>query len=143
MIVLDANLLLYAYDITSPQHKNARQWLEETLKKVDSVAIPWLTIQAFLRISTDSRIMAMPFTPEKAVSIVETWLALPQVRLLAQGESHWQFFRSMILEGQSRGALLTDAALAALTMEHGGTIYSTDRDFARFPGLRWINPLEN
>jgi hypothetical protein len=72
---------------------------------------------------------------------VDQWLGQPNVRLLAPGESHWPFFRQIILDGHAPGPLVTDAALAALTIEYGGTLYTTDRDFARFPGLRWENPL--
>jgi predicted nucleic acid-binding protein len=78
---------------------------------------------------------------EEAVQVIDQWLQLPQVQLLVTGERHWNLFRRMLLEGQVRGPLTTDAELAALTIEYGGVLYTTDRDFARFPGLRWVNPL--
>lgn len=78
----------------------------------------------------------------EAVQIVQEWMELQRVRLLAPGERHWSLFRKMLIEGQVRGNDTTDAELAALTIEHGGVLYTTDRDFARFPGLRWANPLQ-
>ena len=78
---------------------------------------------------------------DEAAGIVGQWANLPVVHLLAPGDRHWSFFRQMLLEGKVSGPLTTDAELAALTIEHGGVLYSTDRDFARFPGLKWINPL--
>lgn len=79
---------------------------------------------------------------EDAIEIVDQWLVLPQIHLLAPGARHWPEFRRMLTDGKVRGTLTTDAQLAALTVEYGGILYSTDRDFARFPGLRWVNPLE-
>ncbi len=73
--------------------------------------------------------------------MIQEWMELPNVRLLSPGERHWIVFQKMILEGQVRGKMITDAQLAALTMEYGGVLYTADRDFARFPGLRWVNPL--
>jgi predicted nucleic acid-binding protein len=73
--------------------------------------------------------------------VVDGWLDQPTVRLLAPGERHWRLFRQMIAEGQARGPLISDAQIVALAIEHGGVLHTTDRDFARFPGLRWINPI--
>jgi predicted nucleic acid-binding protein len=78
---------------------------------------------------------------ENALALVEQWMILPNVRLLTPGERHWGLLRRMLLEGQARGPMATDAQLAALTIEYGGVLYTTDRDFARFPGLRWVDPL--
>jgi uncharacterized protein len=141
MIVLDVNLLIYAYDTTCPDHLRARVWLEEILFSDEPVGLPWQTISAFLRIQTDPRIPGDRFTMEEAVAVVDQWLDLPQMHLLAPGAAHWFEFRRMLIEGQVRGPLATDAELAALTIEYGGVLYSNDRDFARFPGLRWVNPL--
>ena len=77
----------------------------------------------------------------QAIGIVQQWMDSKQVRLLAPGERHWNLLKTLMIEGQVRGPLVTDAELAALTIEHGGVLYTTDRDFARFPGLRWVNPL--
>ncbi len=141
MIVLDANILLYAYDSVSPQHATARAWIERVFSGADPVGLPWQTVSAFLRIMTNPRLPGERFTLEEAVQVVESWLEQPNVRLLAPGDDHWVLFRQMIVEGQASGGLVTDAQLAALTMEYGGELHTTDRDFARFPGLRWINPI--
>ena len=142
MIVLDANLLLYAYDSAFAEHKKARAWVEMIFSGEEPVGLPWQTISAFVRIHTDTRLPGNRLTMEEAVQTVDQWLTLPQVHLLAPGARHWPEFRRMLMEGKVRGALTTDAQLAALTLEHGGILCSTDRDFARFPGLRWMNPLE-
>ena len=141
MIVLDANILLYAYDSASAFHTRARSWLERAFSGADPVGLPWQTISAFLRIMTNPRLPGERFSLKEAVQIVDQWLAQPNVRLLAPGDDHWLLFRRMIVEGQAVGGLITDAQLAALTMECGGEFNTADRDFARFPGLRWTNPL--
>ena len=141
MIVLDANLLLYAYDSASPHHAKARAWIEKALSGTTAVGVPWQTISAFLRIMTNPKLPGERFTLEEAVQLVDRWLEQPTVRLLGPGDDHWPLFRQMIVEGQAPGALISDAQLAALTMEYGGVLHTTDRDFARFPGLRWRNPI--
>jgi toxin-antitoxin system PIN domain toxin len=141
VIVPDANLLLYAYDADSPQHRKARAWVEEVLSGEVPVRLPWQTVGAFLRIVTNPALRGERFAPWEAVAIVDAWLAQPNVRMLAHGEGHWPLLRQTIVEGQIRGPLMTDAQLAALTLECGGTLYTADRDFSRFPGLRWKNPL--
>jgi len=141
VIVLDVNLLLYAYDSQATLHAPARQWLERTLSGTELVGLPWQTVAAFLRIVTNARLPGERFTAEEAAQLVDGWLKQPNVRVLAPGENHWSVLRQVMIEGQARGPLLTDAQLAALTIEHGGVLHTTDRDFARFPGLRWTNPL--
>ncbi len=141
MIVPDANLLIYAYDSEAVQHRAARIWLGNVVSSTELVGLPWQTVSAFIRITTNSRLTGDRFPTNKAIGIVQQWMELKQVRLLLPGESHWSIFRRMLVEGQVRGPLTTDAELAALTIEHGGVLYTTDRDFARFPGLRWVNPL--
>lgn len=141
MIVLDANLLLYAYDSASSHHAKARAWLEEVFSAAEPVGLAWQTISAFLRIMTNPRLPGERFTVAEAVQVVDRWLEQPNVRLLTPGDDHWALFRRMMVEGQTPGPLVSDASLAALTTEFGGVLHTTDRDFARFPGLRWINPL--
>jgi uncharacterized protein len=141
MIVLDANILLYAYDTTSAHHAVARAWIEQVLSSGAAVGIPWQTAAAFLRVATNPRLPGERFTIEQAVGVVEQWLELPNVKPLSPGENHWPLLRQMIVDGQTRGPLITDAQLAALTIECGGVLHTTDRDFTRFPGLRWTNPF--
>jgi toxin-antitoxin system PIN domain toxin len=141
VIVLDVNLLLYAYDDTSAHHSVARAWLKKAFSDPDLIGLPWQTVWAFLRLSTNSRIFTNSISMEKAIGIVQQWMELKQVRLLVPGERHWSIFQWMLIEGQVRGPLATDAQLAALTIEYSGVLHTTDRGFARFPGLRWINPL--
>jgi hypothetical protein len=141
MIVLDANLLLYAYDKESPHYAKSRPWIERTFSGSEAVGLPWQTIAAFVRVATNVRLLRGRIPATRVMELVEEWLAQPNVRVLTPGDNHWPLFRRMILEGQAFGPLASDAQLAALTMENGGILYTADRDFARFPGLRWINPL--
>jgi len=141
VIILDANILLYAYDAASSHHSKARSWVEETFSGVAPVGLPWQTVTAFLRIMSNPRLPGARLAHQEAVQIVDSWLEQPNLRLLSPGEDHWHLFRQMIVEGQAPGPLVSDAHLAALTIEYGGELHTTDRDFARFPGLRWTNPL--
>jgi toxin-antitoxin system PIN domain toxin len=141
MIVLDANLLLYAYASTSLHHDQAREWVAAIFSGEELVGLPWQTIHAFLRIATDTRISQDRFSMPAVLAIVQQWIDLPHVRLLSPGEQHWTLLRTLLIHGQAKGPLTTDAQLAAITMEYGGVLHTTDRDFARFPGLRWQNPL--
>ena len=142
MIVLDVNLLLYAYDGRSTLHEQARLWWQSATSGPELIGLPWQTIHGFLRISTDARISGNQVPMERALTLVEQWINLPKVRVLTPGERHWSLLRTMLLEGQVRGPMATDAQLAALTIEYGGVLNTSDRDFARFPGLRWVNPLQ-
>ena len=141
MIVLDANILLYAYDSASSHHSKARALVERVFSAAAPIGLPWQTVTAFLRIMTNPRLPGERFSTQEAVQVVDRWLEQPNIRLLAPGDDHWPLFRQMIVEGQASGPLITDAHVAALTIEYGGVLHTTDRDFARFPGLRWTNPL--
>ena len=141
MIIVDANLLIYAYSQGSAQHAAARAWLENLFSGSEPVALPWQTISAFVRIITHPRLPGRPLGTAAAIAIVDRWLEQPNVHALGPGEQHWPLFRQMLVEGQASGDLTSDAQLAASTMECGGVLHTTDRDFARFPGLRWTNPL--
>ena len=141
MIVLDANILLYAYDVDAPLYQSASQFLEKIFSATEPIGIPLQSILAFLRISTQRGVLRAPYSVEEAVSFVDEWLALPQVRLLTPGDRHWSVLRRLVLEGHAAGRLVTDAEIAARTIEYGGELHTNDRGFARFLGLRWINPL--
>jgi toxin-antitoxin system PIN domain toxin len=141
MILVDANLLLYAYDPRSELHAAARAWLEATLSGPALVRFAWVTVWAFLRISTNSRVFERPLSMAEAEGHVASWLDQPTAGILDPGERHWEILRSLTQSGQTAGPLVMDAALAAIAIEHGATLCTTDRDFARFPQLRWNNPL--
>lgn len=142
MILVDANVLLYAYDTESPQHETARIWLESELSSGRAVRFTLVTLLAFVRIASDRRVFMRPLAPPEACALVETWLALPSVRLLAPGPRSWRLLGELCDKGQATGPLVMDAHLAALALEHGATIATTDRDFHRFPGVSIVDPLQ-
>jgi toxin-antitoxin system PIN domain toxin len=107
------------------------------------VRIPWATIVAFLRISTNPRVFERPLSTGEAETTVSSWLALPAISTIDPGERYWEVLKGLLHRAQVSGPLVTDAALAALAIEHGATLCTTDRDFARFPGLRTFNPLDD
>ncbi len=141
MIVVDANLLIYSYNSSSAHHKKSATWLANTLSSTEVVGLPWQSILAFLRVVTNPRLSGMRATVEQASQVVDDWLQSPNVQILTPGERHWSILRRMLVEGTASGALATDAEIAALTIEYGGVLHTADRDFARFPGLRWKNTL--
>ncbi|MEM6792538.1 MAG: TA system VapC family ribonuclease toxin [Acidobacteriota bacterium] len=141
MILLDANVLIYAYDSRSPFHEHAKSWLEMTFRSLTPVRLPWTNILAFLRITTNGRILEQPFTTEEALEIVGEWLALPNVSTVEPTERHFTLLRRAVEDGRVQGAMMMDAHLAALANEHGLTLFSADRDFARFDELSWRDPF--
>lgn len=141
MILVDANLLIHAYHPRSPHHDLARRWLESVLSCPDLVRFAWVTLWAFLRISTNARIFERPLSAEEAGEAVSAWLARPNAGIVEPGERHWEILAGLMKEGQATGPLVMDAALAALAIENGATLQTTDRDFHRFPGLSFANPL--
>lgn len=142
MILVDVNLLLYAYNPAFERHPRARAWLEDVLSRPEPVCLAWTTIVAFLRIATNPRAFEHPLAAREAIQIVSTWLAQPMVMILEPGERHWAILQDLLTRTQARGPAVTDAHLAALALEHGMTFYTSDRDFARFPDLRIVNPLD-
>lgn len=141
MILLDANVLLYAYDATSLRHEPARTWLERALTVESDVRIAVTTAMAFVRIATDPRVFEQPMDPSRAIDIVAGMLARPNVSLVSPGDRHWTLLADIAASGQARGLMLMDAHLAALALEHGAALATSDRDFRRFPGLRIVDPL--
>ena len=143
MILVDANLLLYAYHPRAEQHDASRAWLEAALSGQELVRFAWVTLWAFLRIATNPRAFEHPLTPPVACAVIGSWLAQPTVGILDPGEQHWDILTGLVGEGQAAGPLVMDAVLAAIAVEHGATLCTTDRDFSRFAGLKWTNPLSN
>lgn len=141
MILVDANLLLYAYRPRAEQHETSRAWLESVLSGSEFVRFAWVSVWAFLRISTNPRIFERPLLSSEALAAVGSWLDQPVAGILEPGERHVEILAGLLADGQASGPLVMDAALAAIAIEHGATLYTTDRDFARFPGLDWTNPI--
>lgn len=141
-MLLDANLLLYAVHERAEQHERATAWMTEKLSGAVRVGFPWQSITAFLRISTHPRAFQRPLDPATAWERVTDWLATPVAWLPQPGPEYHRIFGELVHAHQIRGNLIPDAALAALAIEHGVTLASTDTDFARFRALNWLNPLD-
>lgn len=140
-MLIDANLLLYAYHPRADQHEKSREWLEMSLSGRELVRFAWLTLWAFLRIGTNPRVFENPLTIAEAEAAITSWLAQPVAGVLDPGERHREILGETLRQGQATGPLVMDAVLAAIAIEHGATICTTDRDFSRFPSVKWINPL--
>jgi toxin-antitoxin system PIN domain toxin len=140
--VLDANLLLYATDTRSPRHAPARAWLERQLSGDETIALAWVVLLAFVRLSTNPRVFARPLAPERALDVVDSWLGQSCVVIVHPGDRHATVVRQLLKPFGTAGNLVNDAHLAALAIEHGAELNSCDADFSRFSGLRWINPLD-
>lgn len=140
MILVDANLLLYATVSDFERHAAARAWLDERLNAAARVGLPWPTLLAFLRIATNPRVFPRPMAMGEAWRRVTTWLDLPNVWIPEPTERHREVLESL-LAGTAGSKLVADAHLAAIAVSHGLVLCSTDGDFARFRALRWENPL--
>jgi len=141
VILVDANLLLYAEDSLSENHEAARRWWDEQLSGSAPVCLCWQVINAFIRIGTNARLHQRPLTTKEAIERVQSWMNQPCVRVIQATDSHWPIFQRLLSNGKAVGNLVSDAHLAALAVEHNCTLQSTDSDFARFKGLKWGNPL--
>jgi uncharacterized protein len=141
MIVPDANMLIYAYDSTAKNHARARLWWETTLSGGEPVGIPWVVVLAFVRLMTHPTLNDNPMTPDQARQSVEDWLELDHVKLLDPATNTIRRFFDLLIDAGTGGNFCTDALIAASAAEYGGTVYSNDTDFARFPGISWHNPL--
>lgn len=141
MTIIDANILLYAYNADTPQHTAAAAWVEALFRGDEVIGLPWATLWAFLRISTNQRVWPNPMSIEQAFKIVRGWLAEPGVAIVEPGPRHAELLEFLVSESRASGALVSDAAMAAMALEFGATLASTDRDFRRFPSLRWVNPV--
>ncbi len=140
-ILVDANLVLWAHHRGFPEHERARHWWAETLSTAPLVGIPWPTALAFLRISTHPRALERPLELGRAWQVVQGWLARPNVRVPVPTDRHEQLLGELLLGARATGNHTSDAHLAALAIEWGLELCSADRDVARYPGLRWRDPL--
>lgn len=143
MILIDANVLLYAYHPRGEHHDTCRSWIEDHFTRPSPVGLPWLSIWAFLRISTNPRAFEKPLAMKEAETIVSSWLETDAVRVITPGERYWELLRALLIDARISGPLVTDAAIAALAVENGASICTTDRDFARFTGLQIVDPTRN
>lgn len=141
MILIDANLLLYAYNSSGADHDRARLWLENTLAEEEDIRIDLVTLLAFVRIATNPAVFARPMPVDEAIAAVEAWLALPNVSIAQPTSSHWSALRDVAQAGQARGPQVMDAHLATLAIQSGATLCTTDKGFARFDDLKRLNPL--
>jgi toxin-antitoxin system PIN domain toxin len=141
VILVDANLLIYAINQDSPRHDTARAWVEETFSGPEPVGLPWVVILAFLRLVTREAVVRQPLSPERAYRFVDEWLALPTVRAVGPGPEHWAILRSLLGPLGTAGNLTTDAHIAALALENRARLATADHDFRRFGGVEVVNPL--
>ncbi len=142
MTLVDINLLLYAYNADSPHHAVAAAWIQEIVAGPGVVGLPLPVVWGFLRVSTNRRIWANPKPMDEAFRIVKELLALPSVVLVQPGPRHIEILETLVTRCNATGPLVSDAVLAAMAIENGALLASTDRDFSRFENLRWVNPLE-
>ena len=140
-MLLDANLLIYAINEAAPEHQAARAWLSEQLNGSRRVGLPWQSLTAFIRIATHPRAFDEPVTPEEAWERVGDWIAAPAAWIPQPGPNYADVLGELVVHHDVRGNIVPDAALAALALEHGLVLCSTDTDFARFTELRWRDPL--
>jgi toxin-antitoxin system PIN domain toxin len=141
VILVDVNVLIYAIDSDSPHHVPSRRWLERALSGTTAVGLAWIVVLAFLRLTTRSGILRNPLAPERATAFIDEWLAQPYVQMVGPGDGHWTILRKLLRESGTAGNLTSDAHLAALALESGASICSTDADFERFAGVERISPL--
>ena len=141
MKLIDANLLLYAVDEASPQHGVAKPWLEEQLSGSETLAFAWAVLLAFVRLATNPRVFEAPLALDDALDLVDSWLEQPNATVLHPTDRHSRLLRELLAPLGTAANLTSDAHLAALSIEHGAELCSGDADFARFPRVRWLNPL--
>ncbi len=141
MILVDANLLIYAHVSGLPAHERAREWLDSVLNDHAKVGLSWPSILAFVRLTTNPRVFERPMAIADAWAIMRGLLACAQVWVPVPTERHADILDQLLPAAGGRANLVPDAHLAALALEHGLLLCSADGDFARFPGLRWQNPL--
>lgn len=140
-MIVDANLLIYASNTDDRRYQQAASWLQDALNGDARIGLPWTSLGAFLRVSTNARIFRTPFTSEQAWAQVEEWLDAPRAWVPEPTSRYRVIVGRLVRDHRIGGPLVTDAMLAALAIDHGVALASTDGDFARFDGLTWVNPL--
>jgi uncharacterized protein len=139
--IVDLNLLLYASDRRAKEHEGARKWWGSVLNGTETVALAWVVVLGFVRLTTRLAVLANPLTPAQALDVVDGWLTRPHVVVVQPGRRHATVLRQLLEHVGTGGNLVPDAHLAALALEHGAELCSHDADFSRFPGVRWVDPL--
>jgi toxin-antitoxin system PIN domain toxin len=140
MLVPDVNVLLYAVDSTSPHHARCHHWLTAALNGQEPVGFAWLVLLGFVRIASNPRVFVTPLTHVQAMDYVDQWLAQPPSRILEPTPGHAGVLRNLLNAGWRNSNSVSDAHLAAMAIEQGAQLCSCDADFARFPGLQWLDP---
>jgi uncharacterized protein len=141
VILVDANVLIYAIDRDSPQHAPARKWLERAFAGVEPIGLRWIVLLAFLRLVTRPAIVRHPLSAEAALAYVDEWLSLPAVQPVSPGPGHWAVLRTLLAAAGTAGNLTTDAHIAATALQLAAPICTADRDFLRFPGVKVVGPF--
>jgi uncharacterized protein len=141
LILIDANILIYAYSSSSPHHLLAKDWLEDAINQRLEIGLPWVVLLAFMRIMTSKLPFKITYSREEVIQVIDDLLTQSNVTVLEPSGNHWSVLKNTLVTGQVSRNLFNDAHLAALSIEHEATICSTDLDFSRFDGLRLINPI--
>ncbi|MBZ5634116.1 MAG: type II toxin-antitoxin system VapC family toxin [Acidobacteriia bacterium] len=141
MILVDANLLIYAVNQDAPLNRKAKPWLESVLSGKESVGFSWSVLLAFLRLTTRPGLFRRPLPADTAFELVGSWLDQTPTTIVHPGPRHLSVLQELLQPVGTGGNLTSDAHLAALAIEHGAELCSSDTDFARFAGLQWRNPL--
>jgi uncharacterized protein len=141
MKIIDVNILIYAVDRQSQYHARVLNWWNAAMNGDEQIGLPWIALSGFVRIVTNPKLLDSPLSVEQAVDRVDAWLAQPMVVIAVERDNHWSLFREFIRDVGTVGNRTTDAHLAALAVSRAATLASCDRGFARFPQLRWENPV--
>lgn len=143
MILTDVNVLVYAHRADAPDHARYREWLERTVNLPAPFGVPALVCSGFLRVVTHPRVFDPPTALTVALRQVERLRSRPNFTPIGPGQRHWRIFTDLCAKGRVKGNLVADAYFAAIAIESGGRWATTDRDFARFPGLDWFHPFDD
>jgi len=143
MILPDVNVLVHAHNSDSAVHEAARSWWDQCLAGSEGIGLAWATLLGFIRITTNRKIVARLLAIRDVMARIHDWLVLPHIHIAQPSDAHFARLRAQLERLGTAGNLTTDAHLAILAMERGYILYSTDADFGRFAGLRWVNPCRS
>lgn len=140
MKIVDLNVLLYALNEDAPHHRTVNRWWVQALQGDETIGLPWVVLNGFLRLATHPRVFPNPLTTAQATARIDTWLALPVIDVPVEKPGHWHTLRSVLAATGTAGNLVTDAHIATLALTRDAVVASCDHDFARFDKLRLVNP---